>query len=304
LAAWKSAAAIASAAPGEPLSDDRVALILDERSSDFFYHSPLGHFNSESWNRNPGHVLWLSQVRFDAYLADDLFHKDFKAPKILLLANLATLTPEKLADIRKRYLKSGRTLVYLGLPGIFSGSKITELSKALNVTFVQPETIRNRSIFVENATDPLLHNISGYLYAPTESRPVVHYGNAGILPQKDLQMLAQYQNTDVGGMAVRRSADGTEIFIGQPAAVSPQLIRNIAKSAGIQPVSDGDDLTVRGGGLIVMGGSSRSGIRRIYYPAGVKKLECLTGQKILQDNGKYLEFDLKYGTCAVFRCVR
>ncbi len=304
LAAWKSAAAIASAAPGEPLSDDRVALILDERSSDFFYHSPLGHFNSESWNRNPGHVLWLSQVRFDAYLADDLFHKDFKAPKILLLANLATLTPEKLADIRKRYLKNGRTLVYLGLPGIFSGSKITELSKALNVTFVQPETIRNRSIFVENATDPLLHNISGYLYAPTESRPVVHYGNAGILPQNDLQVLAPYQNTDVGGMAVRRSADGTEIFIGQPAAVSPQLIRNIAKSAGIQPVSDGDDLTVRGGGLIVMGGSSRSGIRRIYYPAGVKKLECLTGQKVLLDNGKYLEFDLKYGECAVFRCVR
>ncbi|MBO4630425.1 MAG: beta-galactosidase, partial [Lentisphaeria bacterium] len=304
LAAWEKACAIASAAPGEPMTEDRIAWINEERSADFFCNSNLGHFNSESWNRNVVNALWFSQIRFDAYLPEDLSHPDFKAPKILLFGNMATATPQKLAAIRKRFLQRGRTLIFLGLPGIFSGNSIAEISSALNIQFYQPETIRNRSIMIDPSTEPLLKNITGYLYSPAESSPCVHFGNTAIAPQKDLKLLARYQNTDAYGMAFRRSPAGTEIFIGQPAAVSPQLLRNIAIAAGIQPVTDGDDLAIRGGGLIVIGGSTGSGLRRVYYPAGVKSLQCLTGQKIIADNGKYLEFHLKYGDCAIFRCIR
>jgi len=304
LAAWEKAFAIASAAPGEPVTEDRIALIDEERSTDFFCNSSLGHFNSESWNRSVVNALWLSQIRFDAYLPEDLFHPDFKPPKIILFGNMATASPQKLAAIRKRFLRDGRTLIFLGLPGIFSGRGIAEISSALNVHFHQPESIRNRSILIQPSAEPLLKNITGYLYSPAEGSPCVHFGNIGVASQKDLKLLAYYQNTGVGGMALRRSPAGTEIFIGQPAAVSPELLRNIAAAAGIRPVTNGSDLAIRGGGLIVIGGSTGSGIRRVYYPAGVKSLQCLTGQKISSDNGKYLDFYLKYNECAVFRCIR
>ena len=303
LLAWKDAATIATSAPGEKLTNQRIAWINEERYSDFFCNSPLGHFNSEKWNRNTSHALWLSQVRFDAYLPEDLFHPNFIAPKILLLGNLATATPKTLTKIRKHFLNNNRTIVYLGMPGILSGYKLNEISAALDVQFVKDPKIKYKSIFVNSSKHPILKNVEGFLYSPSESRPLVHFGNLGIKSQKDLEILACYQHTNVPGLAIRRNKTSTEIFIGQPGAISPLLLRNIAIDAKIQPISNENLLTVCGGGLIVLGNSEKTGIKRIYYPNGVKKIQCLTGQKITNDNGKYLDFYFEYGKCAIFKCL-
>jgi hypothetical protein len=304
LLAWKNAAAIASNAPGEKLTNQRIAWINEERYSDYFCNSPLGHFNAEKWNRNTGHALWLSQVRFDAYLAEDLFHKDFVAPKVLLLGNLATATPKQITQIRKRFLKDNRTIIYLAMPGILSGHSLKEISAALDIDIIQPPTIKYKSIFVNSSKSPILKNITGFLYSPTENRPFVQFGNVGINPKKNLEILAYYQNTNIPGLVIRRNNNSTEIFIGQPGAISPMLLRNIAIDAKIRPITNENLLTICGGGLIVLGNSEKSGIKRVYYQDGVKQMQCLTGQKIITDNGKYLEFYLEYGKCAIFKCIR
>ena len=61
------------------------------------------------------------------------------------------------------------------------------------------------------------------------------------------------------------------------------------------------DLMIRGGGLIVLGASAGNGVRRVFFPAGVENLTCLTGQKILKRGSGFVDVDLKYGECAVFR---
>jgi hypothetical protein len=133
---------------------------------------------------------------------------------------------------------------------------------------------------------------------------LVQFGNVGINPKKDLGILAYYQNTNIPGLVIRRNNNSTEIFIGQPGAISPMLLRNIAIDAKIRPITNENLLTICGGGLIVLGNSEKSGIKRVYYQDCVKQMQCLTGQKIITDNGKYLEFYLEYGKCAIFKCIR
>ncbi|MBQ6474478.1 MAG: hypothetical protein IJJ33_21030 [Victivallales bacterium] len=70
----------------------------------------------------------------------------------------------------------------------------------------------------------------------------------------------------------------------------------------MKPLSDREDLMVRGGGLVVIGASTGPGRRRLHFPPKVKDLECLTGQPIPVRTDSYLELDLQYGECAVFKC--
>ena len=301
VAAWQQAADIMIAAPGEKLADDRIAWICGEKFCNFFCRNASGEMTSEIWSRNVSHALWMSQIRFDAYLPGDLWHPDFKAPKVMLLTCLASMKPEELSKIRRHFLKDGRILIWLGTPSVFSGAGLKDISAALGFRLSQPEEIQKRTIFVAGENDPILKNVTGFLYNPREDAPVIHFGNVAVNPLPGDKVLARYQGTGHPGMVLRKTAAGTEIFIGQPGAVTPKLLQNIAQTAGIRPVTDGGDLVFRGGGLIVIGASTGNGIRRIHYPEGVKALECLTGQKILHRGTGFLEVSLKYGECAVFR---
>ncbi|MBQ6470622.1 MAG: beta-galactosidase, partial [Victivallales bacterium] len=301
MAAWKQAADIIAEAPGEKLDDDRIAWICGEKFCNFFCQNGNAEQVSETWSRNVSHALWLSQTRFDAYLPGDLWHPDFKAPKIMLMTCLASMPPEELKKIRSTFLKDGRFLIWLGAPSVFSDAGLDDVATAVGFRLSRPEEIRKRTIFVTGEQHPILKDVTGFLYNPRENASLVHFGNVAITPQAGDQVLAMYQGTHHPGMVLHKTKDGTEIFIGQPGAVTPRLLRNIAETAGIRPVSERNDLMFRGGGLIVIGASDGNGIRRIYYPEGVKALKCLTGQKVTRYGDNFLDVILKYGECAVFK---
>ncbi|MBQ7209183.1 MAG: beta-galactosidase [Lentisphaeria bacterium] len=301
LAAWKQAAEIAGSAPGEKLADDRIAWICGENFCHFFCRNIRGEQISETWSRNVSHALWLSQIRFDAYLPRDLRHPDFEAPKIMLFSAVSALGPKEIQDIRRRFLKDGRILIWVGTPSVFSGADLKSISDAVGFDLSRPKEIENRSLIVTAETHSVLKGVAGFLYSPRENAPVVHFGNMVVAPKPGDTVLAAYQGTNLPGAVLRRTQGGTEIFIGQPGAVSPLLLRNIAKFAGIRPVTEGNDLMVRGGGLIVLGASAGNGVRRVFFPKGVKGLACLTGQKIIKRGKDFVDVSLKYGECAVFK---
>ncbi|MBR7104402.1 MAG: hypothetical protein IKC65_05620, partial [Lentisphaeria bacterium] len=251
--------------------------------------------------RNINTALWLSQIRFDVYLAEDLFHPDFKASKIMLLGDLSPVQPEMIAKIRKRFLKEGRVLIWLGAPGILSGASLDELSKALGFQLSMPDAVRHKHIFIDRSGDPLLAGVSGFLMTARYHTPLTPYFKASA-SAPDAKVLGYFQGTEHPGVLCRTSRQGTEIFIGQQGAITPQFLRNIARRVNIAPITSGNDLMIRGGGLIVLGASTGNGVRKIHYPAGVKKLKCLTGQKIENETNHSLEVYLKYGECAVFQC--
>ncbi|MBQ7207682.1 MAG: beta-galactosidase [Lentisphaeria bacterium] len=300
--AWRKALAVAAAAPGETPGSDSIAWVNDDRYCDFFPISPEGHYLAGGWNRNICAALWSSQVRFDAYLPKDLFHPDFKAPRILLLGNAMTLPPETISRIRKRFLREGRTLIWSGMPGSLSGAPLADISRAVGFDLSRPPEIADKSVFVSpEGKNPLLAGVSGFLFAPPLHGEVLPFANAAAAAGPGVEVLGYFQGTRHPGMVMRKTKAGTEIFIGQQGAVTSRLLRNIAKAAGIHPVTEGEDLMIRGGGLIVLGASAGNGVRRVFFPAGVENLTCLTGQKILKRGSGFVDVDLKYGECAVFR---
>ena len=300
--AWRKALTVAAAAPGETPGEDAIAWVNDDRYCDFFPISPEGHYLASGWNRNICAALWSSQVRFDAYLPQDLFHPDFNAPRILLMGNAMTLSPETISRIRKRFLKEGRIIVWTGAPGSLSGAPLADISRAVGFALSRPPEIADKSVIVSpERKPPLLAGVSGFLFAPPLHGEVLHFANTAAAAGPGVEVLGYFQGTRHPGMVMRKTKEGTEIFIGQQGALTPRLLRNIAKAAGIRPVTEGNDLMIRGGGLIVLGASAGNGVRRVFFPAGVEGLTCLTDQKIAKRGKDFIDIELKYGECAVFR---
>ncbi|MBP3405840.1 MAG: hypothetical protein J6N18_07030, partial [Kiritimatiellae bacterium] len=65
-------------------------------------------------------------------------------------------------------------------------------------------------------------------------------------------------------------------------------------------VLESDDFYVEGGGLMVIGGCVRDGVRRIRLPRGVKSLKCLTGQHVRYPDEGFAEVDIDCGKAAIF----
>ena len=104
-------------------------------------------------------------------------------------------------------------------------------------------------------------------------------------------------------MAVKRYQDHTEIFIGQPGSVSPQLIRNAGAEAKMHPLLESDDLFIYGGSLMTVCGSLGRGIRKIRIPDGIREVVPLTPHKVLHNDGKNFEVDISDADVAVFLLI-
>ena len=112
--------------------------------------------------------------------------------------------------------------------------------------------------------------------------------------------IANFADTKNCAAAVRRTKDFTEVIVGAPGSVTPQFLRNVCREAGFEPVLESDDFYVEGGGLMVIGGCVRDGVRRIRLPKGVKSLKCLTGQTVRYPEKGFAEVDIDCGKAAIF----
>ena len=170
----------------------------------------------------------------------------------MFLGDVTTMKPETIARIRKKFLRDGRILIWVGSPGALSGESLAEISKAFDASFSMPAEIRRKNIFIDRERDPLLKDVSGFLLTGRHHNVRYYLKNLAVTG-KDLKVLGCYQGTDIPGAVMRKTGDATEIIIGQQGAVTPQLLQNIARNAGIRLVTEGKDLMIRGGGLIVLG---------------------------------------------------
>jgi len=63
-------------------------------------------------------------------------------------------------------------------------------------------------------------------------------------------------------------------------------------------------LLITGGGLLSIGALTGNGIRKVYFPDGVKAMKCLTGQEITHTGKDFLELKMKYREAAVFQLIK
>lgn len=289
---WARVVDIIRNAEGRELDDNRIAAFCDENSS---YYNATGDvsafFTRLHYRESTEYALWRSGVRCDYYVPSDVFHPEFKAPKILLFQDASTMSVDDAAKIRKLYGNSNRIIIWVGRAGFLPEGKV--------------ETVRKITGFnvdkIEKLNKPLMDIRNGKLLW----EPAFYAGgfpeNAWIVKDSKAVVLAKYLGTNHVGMAMKKYPSHTEVYLGQPGSLSPDIIREFARKVGIQTVQEQNDLCIMGGGLLEIGAMVKAGPRKIFFPNGVKNLKCLTGQKILEKGKNYIVVDMPYKDAAIFK---
>jgi len=300
--AWRKVVDIVRHSYGKNYGSNRIAAFFDDRSTDFISWKLF----TEGWmcpgarNRQLADVLWRVGARFDHYAIEDVMNEEFavSAPKVLLINDASSLKPQKIADIRRRYGKGGRVLLWVGNPGFHSGAELDEISQTFGIG-ISTNNCR-KPIIATAFDDPLCRDVKGFW---NETAP-------GLVRRFPMSYEFECRNgwTPIAGFAdsgkcaaaVRRAKGFTEVVVGAPGSVTPQFLRNACREAGFAAALETDDFYIEGGGLIVVGGCVRDGVRRIRMPQGTVSLKCLTGQTVRYPEKGFLEVDIKCGEAAIF----
>ena len=297
----KEAAEIASHAEGRPLGRDRFAMFFDDRATDFFSRerSVVEKPNLCCWPA--ADAVWQTGVRFDNYLVEDALSDAFakEAPGVIVMADASTMKAEAIRRVRERFARDGRVLVWLGTPGVLSGDSEAAISSALGITV---KKTRCELPAVSCGSDRLLNGVSGFWHGDTRRRSLVFGLSYELSPADGWSAIANYAGTSTCAAAVRRNAaGGIEMVVGASGAARPDLFRNIAREAGIRPCIETDDCFVTGASLAMLGASSGGGMKRVYKPAGVRRMVPLTGQRVYSETSDYVDIYLRWRETAVFR---
>lgn len=300
--AWRKATEIVRNARGMQYRKERIAVLFDDRTRDFISWK----FNPEIWRCSAARTtqvcdtMWRVGNRFDYYAADDVMSKEFAeiAPKVMILNDLSKLTPDGISAIRSKYGKEGRVLLWVGNPGFHSGASLDETANAFGLGISLDEC--RKPIVAADEKDPLCSTVKGFWNEASvgveRKFPVAYRLDC----KNGWKPIANFADTKNCAAAVRRTKDFTEVIVGAPGSVTPQFLRNVCREAGFEPVLESDDFYIEGGGLMVIGGCVRDGVRRIRLPKGVKSLKCLTGQTVRYPEIGFAEVDIDCGKAAIF----
>ncbi|MBR1965950.1 MAG: hypothetical protein IKA22_05020 [Lentisphaeria bacterium] len=289
---WARVVDITRNAEGRELDDNRIAAFCDENSS---YYNATGDvsafFTRLHYRESTEYALWRSGVRCDYYVPSDVFHPEFKAPKILLFQDASTMSVDDAAKIRKLYGNSNRIIIWGGRAGYLPEGKVETVRKITGFNVGKIEKLNKPLVDIRNGK--LLWEPAFYAGGFPE--------NAWIVKDSKAVALAKYLGTNHVGMAMKKYPSHTEVYLGQPGSLSPDIIREFARKVGIQTVQEQNDLCIMGGGLLEIGAMVKAGPRKIFFPNGVKNLKCLTGQKILEKGKNYIVVDMPYKDAAIFK---
>ncbi len=293
--AWTNNNRIYDLREPRPLSDKRIALFYSEHYWEYMALNSTRAF-AHIVKNSPREATIRSGVDCDAYLLDDVFHPDFKAPKVLWFVDALELTPAKADEIRKKFANSGRVLVWMWAPGIGTTSDISkiagfQLERA-------PEADGKPIIALKNSTDPLMEGVDNLLLAKYYPWGM---GPAWKVKDPKAVILGNYFGTQIPAMAAKRYKDHTEIFIGQGGNLTPRLARNIAREAGAHCWIYSNDPAASAGNLLVVSAAS-TGEKVIYLPEHISRVKSLTKQDIQQD-GAQVTCRLEYGDVLVLELM-
>lgn len=275
--AWRKAAALLAQRSPQPLTRKHLGIVASEK---FWCYQSFGHDRITAYTvrETPLHALYKAGVRHAVYLPEDLLEPDFDAPQVLVFLDAGTLNLEQIRQIRKKYARDGRVLVWMWQPGMFTDQGGEHLSEAAGFRLTRAPHADYQPLYADGvSTDPLMKNVRGFLFPYTPA--YLHgWGTAWRVEDSGAQILARYYGTDIPGMAVRRTPEYTEVWCGAPGSLTPQLCRNLAEEGGVPVFLDSDDFCGTGAGLLYVS-AVRAGEKNISLPDGFTGCTALTGQK-------------------------
>ena len=274
---WKVVNYIADHVRAVPVSDNHIAIIGGERYWD--YHSTrqnrvLPYYVRELTDCTYGN----SGLPYDNYLLDDILSDpEAKMPNIIVFNDLTTVTTEQFSELRKRYAKNGRVLVYSWRLGMLAeGGESIEKDMGLEPC---PKGFMGRQVHSDGSNaDPFMKGVKG-LFLPCKHPFGDPFATKVFpVPEKGWQTLAKFDNSEVPAVAVRRSSDFTEVYVSIPNALPASFLRNIARSVGYEPIIETDDISGFGSGIFYIVAQT-DGVKHFRLPKGVKPGKTLEGPK-------------------------
>ena len=290
-AGWERSNSITNKLKPRAIGNDRAALFYSEHIWENFMldgHRALMHVTM----RKPLEAFIRSAVDFDTYLLDDVFNDEFDAPQVLCFVTAPEITPEKAQEIRHLFGNKNRVFIWIWAPG-FGMTK--DIGAVAGFELKRAPQVDGRPIVASpDCTDPLMNGVSGLLMPS-----IYNYGlaNAWEVIDPDAVILGYYLDSKVPGMAVKRYANHTEIYIGQIGSLTPQFIRNVARSAGIHPYMESNDPATIAGNMLIVSAAS-SGVKEIHLKPGLKCRRALSFHEYTAE-GNTVTVSMKYGEVLV-----
>lgn len=288
---WKAVNRVADHVRILPWSPNHAAIVGGERYWD--YQSMCsGRVFPYHVREMTGWGFAFSGVPHDNYLLDEVLADHTAAmPKLVVFNDLSTVTPEQFRELRRRYARDGRVLVYSWRLGCFApGGEEIEREMGLEISSQRSD---GRQITADGSVDdPLMRGVKG-LFAPCK----YYLGDAWCvkpvpLAEKGWKPLAFVAGTNVTGVAVRRGTDCTEVYVSIPNSMPMAFVRNLAREAGFAPTIESDDISGCGSGLFYILAQT-DGVKRFRLPDGGRPGKVLEGPGFSDAGGGVFEVALK-----------
>ena len=290
-ATWTAVNAMAQHSHEMTPPPETIALVGSERYFDF-----------KAWNgRSEGAVTMMRElprmalVRTGAphsfYLVEDLLKdKDASLPKVVIFSDLCAITHGQFSELKRRYARDGRVIVWMWRPGIFAKDG-EEIEKELGIV-PSPGLPKWPGFADGTCTDPLMKGVSGTVMASCPSfgfhfTEVCHADTA-----KGWKTLANLKGTDRPALSVRRHGDYTEVYSAVQGGITPQLCRNLLHEAGLRPLIETDDISGYGSGLFFIR-AQNDGVRRFRLPNGVRPVKTLEGPDFRRERDGFCSVPMK-----------
>lgn len=308
--AFQTASAGLSDQPG--FQGEYIGIFVDDVAADHLMN--LGWFYNlaavERWVVSMGlegvALCMKAGVPVRMFLLEDALNPELDVPKVAIFPNALTMTLNQAERIRDRFERDNRTVVYCTAPGLAAPGTPDNPSIITGFNIAENPATVNRGLTVVDSEDPLLENIRGGLLLGNYQGLCLMESTTSFaaLPDSPGTVLANFAGTDLPGMLVDRSNNCTKVWMGAPGAFTPQLFRNFAKAAGIEPMLENNSSLIYGCGMLGVIGTPAGGPQKLRIPDGAKVVANLTGTEYTQ-NGNYLEFTLPpadvYGHVALFK---
>ena len=274
-----------------------IGIFTDERLP-FQLPNVLGYVLTRTSAIGNYRALDRSGVPYARYLLSDALDPAFTLPKISFFRLPATVTAAQVKTLQEKAKRSGSILVWEYAPG--------QPATLGGIPAKTDKTAQNRPLLVQNAgelTNGLWGQLLGSPPVPNSYNDALRWNEPPLVftPQPGDRVLARYAGTQLPGVLYTERDGVKQIVIGTPGALSPQFVRNLAQSAGVEALSNSDDEMRFGSGILSFY-SQIGGERTITLPSGFKVAASPTGHAF-KPTPQGFTYNIGYRDIAVFKIV-
>jgi hypothetical protein len=278
-----------------------IAVVIDEESVSYLAYdtgrlasgetAPVTAWNGDQWvygrtvNNLASELLSRQRERLARIGApvDVMLMSDFrKAPldyKLYIMLSCFQYDPASLAAIRQQVQERGATVLWCYAPGFIAGGK-ADVANMRALTGLDLEMVEGPSAPVVNVTDLTGPLTSGGLQslsfgAPYELRPLF------AVRDPEAETLGVYRDTGQVALAARQVGRGRALFCGSH-ILPPDLLRNIARAAGVHIYSDSGDVLTANDNFVMLH-TSTAGDKTITLPRRADVVDVYEGRVLFRD---------------------